>query len=110
MIDALPQKVFCRDLEGKIVFANNAFVKETRRQLEEIIGKRDSDLLAPELARKCAADERKARETRLPQESMLAADKAGPRDCYIRLMTMPVYDARGQMFGTQTMYWNRNET
>jgi twitching motility protein PilJ len=108
MIDALPQKVFCRDLEGKIVFANRAFMSKARKRLEEIVGKRDSDLLAPELAERCAVDERNARETRLVQESELSVQRAG-RPSSVQVMTMPVHDDRGQLLGTQTMYWEKNE-
>lgn len=110
MIDALPQKVFCRDLEGKIVFANKAFISATRKQLEEIIGKRDSDLLGAELARKCSADEKEARETRQVQESSIGGDGVGARASGTRAITMPVYDATGLVIGTQTMYWDRLET
>src|SRR5262249_26710623 len=109
MIDSLPQKVLCRNLEGTIVFANKAFIANTRKRLEEIIGKRDSDLLPPELAARCAADGKKARETRLVQESTLAAHKGGGNAEQTQLMTMPVYDGRGQMVGTQTMYWETSE-
>ena len=110
MIDALPQKVFCRDLEGKIVFANKAFISETRKQLEEIIGKRDSDLLTAELAWKCSTDEKKARETRQVQESAIGGAGVSGDDSGTRAITMPVYDARGQLIGTQTMYWEKGET
>jgi twitching motility protein PilJ len=110
MIDALPQKVFCRDLEGKIVFANKAFISATRKQLEEIVGKRDSDVLTGELAHKCSADEKKARETRQVQESSIGADGVGAQASGSQAMTMPVYDARGLIIGTQTMYWERLET
>jgi twitching motility protein PilJ len=109
MIDALPQKVLCRDLEGKIVFANKAFTSQTRRRLEEIIGKRDSDLVAPGLADRCSADERKVRETRVVQESVLAAQGTDGRTSHTHVMTMPLYDGRGQMLGTQTMYWEKSE-
>src|SRR5262245_7266699 len=68
MIDSLPQKIVCRDLEGKVVFANKAFITSKRTRLEEIVGKRDLDFLPPLLAQRCSADEKKARETGRLQE------------------------------------------
>jgi PAS domain S-box-containing protein len=110
MIDALPQKVFCRDLEGKIVFANRAFVAETRRRLEEVIGKRDHEVLTADLARRCAEDEKKARETRQVQESFLVGQGVTGQASSMQAITMPVYDSGGLLIGTQTMYWESGET
>jgi PAS domain S-box-containing protein len=107
MIDALPQKVLCRDLEGKLVFANKAFIASAQKRLDEIIGKRDSELLPRELANLCAADEKRARQTRRVQESVLTGPGTGDRNTLS--MTMPVYDAGGQMLGTQTMFWDESD-
>ncbi len=60
LIDSLPDNVFIKDAEGRIVLDNTAHQKLLGRQtLEEVKGKTDGDFFPAELADKYAQDERR---------------------------------------------------
>lgn len=52
LIEALPQNIFSKDLEGRFTFANQRYCMTEGKPLTDIIGKTDFDLHPTELAKK----------------------------------------------------------
>lgn len=53
LINVIPDPVYIKDLSGHHLLVNSAFQSLTGKKKEEIIGKKNSDLLPPDLARHC---------------------------------------------------------
>jgi AraC-like DNA-binding protein len=60
LFDSVPHVMVCvKDAEGRYVAANHAFVRRTRRRrADDVIGRRATDLFAPELAASYDAQDR----------------------------------------------------
>lgn len=52
-LDICDEMVFYTDLEGKLYYANKLYADFLGEKLENIIGKRESDFLDEEIAKKC---------------------------------------------------------
>ena len=50
VIESIPDPIYVRDLHGRYVLANIATAKAFNRELEEIIGNSDRELISPEIA------------------------------------------------------------
>ena len=57
-----PFMAFIKDVEGKWIYINGPFLKRFERQCEEVIGKSDADLWAPEIAQELCEHDRKVME------------------------------------------------
>ena len=99
LIDNLPDNVFIKDTEGRIILNNVAHRRLLGRQkLEEVSGKSDREFFAPELAERYMADERSIIESGRPlvnyEEPTI--DPEGRLHCYLTTKA-PVKDAGGKV-------------
>jgi PAS domain S-box-containing protein len=99
VIEATPDAIFVKDLEGRYVLVNLAMAKFLGRRPEDIVGKRDLELYPEETARRFIEDDRQ----------VLAAGKAlifegvaqSGTQSQAYLVTKGVYrDQTGQILGT----------
>lgn len=109
LVDCLPQSIFRKSLDGRFTFANQRFCNTLGMALEHILGKTDYDFYPEELARKYRQDDERvavSREILAVEEEHELAD--GKRIC-VEVIKSPVYDARGQIVGTQCIFWDITE-
>lgn len=59
VIDATPDAIFVKDLEGRYMLVNSAAAQFVGKAPEEIIGKHDTELYEPETARRFVEDDRR---------------------------------------------------
>src|SRR5215471_4048100 len=57
VLDCLPQRVFCKDADGKYTVANKSFANWNGLGEEEIIGRTDFELYSKQVARKYATED-----------------------------------------------------
>ena len=57
LVDSLPLCVLVKDLEGRRVFANAAYLQWRKVELHEIVGKVDHDLFPKQIAEKYIVDD-----------------------------------------------------
>jgi len=63
LVESLPINVFRKDSQGRILFANQRFCKEVNMPLDQLLGKKDSELFGKEIGEKFESDDRHVIET-----------------------------------------------
>jgi PAS domain S-box-containing protein len=99
VIEATPDAIFVKDLDGRYVLVNQAAARFVGRAPEAIIGKRDHELYPEETARQFIEDDRQVLRTGIARAfEGVATGKDGTRQAY--LVTKGVYrDAQGKILG-----------
>jgi two-component system, sensor histidine kinase and response regulator len=104
LVETLPLALFRKDLEGRLVFANQLVCETFRRPASEILGKTDVDLFPKELAAKYRADDRRVMQTRQTLETTEEFRTPAGEQRYTHVVKTPVYDAQGRMIGIQGVF------
>jgi len=99
VIEATPDAIFVKDLQGRYVLVNAAAARFLGKSPEEILGKRDLELYPEATARRFIEDDRKVLATGRPQHfEGVATDEGGAPQAY--LVTKGVYrDKDGAILG-----------
>jgi PAS domain S-box-containing protein len=99
VIEATPDAIFVKDLDGRYVLVNAAAARFLGKSPEEIVGKRDLELYPEATARRFIEDDRKVLATGRPQHfEGVATDEDGAPQAY--LVTKGVYrDRDGAIIG-----------
>ena len=99
VIEATPDAIFVKDLEGRYVLVNAAAARFLGKSPEEILGRRDLELYPEATARRFIEDDRKVLATGRPQHfEGVATDEDGAPQAY--LVTKGVYrDKDGAILG-----------
>ena len=105
LVESLPLNVFRKDLQGRLMFANQRFCKEVGLPLEKLLGRRDSELYGEELARKYIADDKHVIETGEVFHDIELHPSDGDVK-HVEVLKAPVTDTRGNRVGTQGMFWD----
>jgi two-component system, cell cycle sensor histidine kinase and response regulator CckA len=99
VIEATPDAIFVKDLEGRYILVNDAAARFLGRSPAEIVGKRDPELYPQETARQFIEDDRQVLATGQARAfEGVATGKDGARQAY--LVTKGVYrDPDGRILG-----------
>ena len=98
VIEATPDAIFVKDLEGRYVLVNDAFARFLGRPASEIVGKNDLELYPEETAQRFIRDDKHVLATGEPQTFEGIATSALNTQAY--LVTKGVYrDRDGQILG-----------
>jgi PAS domain S-box-containing protein len=98
VIDATPDAIFVKDLEGRYVLVNRAAARFIARTPEEVIGKNDFELYPEDTARRFVQDDRTVLETGKAMSFEGVASSALGSQAY--LVTKGVYrDKSGKILG-----------
>jgi two-component system, sensor histidine kinase and response regulator len=106
LVESLPINIFRKDLSGCFTFANKLFCETLRKPLGEILGKTDFDFFPKELAGKYRQDDQGIMQTRGVFEDVERHQKPNGESAYVQILKTPVYDFKGQVVGTQGMFWD----
>lgn len=99
LIDSLPDNVFIKDTQGRIILDNIAHRRLLGHlELKDVMGKSDRDFFAPELAERYMADERRIVESGQPliEYEEPTVDPGGEQR-WLLTTKVPVRDARGNV-------------
>ncbi|HYP52341.1 MAG TPA: PAS domain S-box protein, partial [Pyrinomonadaceae bacterium] len=99
VIEATPDAVFVKDLEGRYLLANSACARFVGRPVAEIIGRRDEELYLAETARQFVEDDREVVESGETRVFEGTAAGAGGRLQLYRVTKGIVRDERGRVAG-----------
>src|SRR5262249_50915644 len=106
VLDCLPQRIFCKDLDGKYTVANKSFADWNGLRSDEIVGRTDRELYPEEVASKYMADDRSVLERGKPWdvvEEVLSQD--GER-IFIEVLKTPQLDETGKTLGVLGSFWD----
>jgi PAS domain S-box-containing protein len=109
LVEYLPQNIFRKDLEGRFTFGNKRFCSTVGKPLAEILGKTDFDFFPRELAEKYRRDDAEVVRTNEFFETVEEHVTADGAKLYVQVDKTPVYGARGEIVGTQCIFWDVTE-
>jgi PAS domain S-box-containing protein len=109
LVEALPQNIFSKDLQGRFTFANQRFCLTEGKTLEEIIGKTDYDLHSPEFANKYKTDDQWVIETKQTFDTIEEHQTARGRKFYVQVIKTPMYDFNNKVIGILGIFWDITE-
>lgn len=104
LADLLPQIIYRVDREGKLTFTNQAFLRTIGRECNEAIGKSLDQLYPPHLAQQFIDQDKWVQETgkildRVDTHYFIPRD----RPQYFHVIKTPIYNAHGEIIGTQSI-------
>ncbi len=106
LVESLPLNVFQKDLQGRILFANQRFCETLGRSLDEIVGKIDLESFPPELAKKYRRDDQHVVETGQTLEDIEQHIMPDGRRTFVQVFKAPARNAQGTIVGVQGMFWD----
>ncbi len=107
LVESMPQSVLCKDLEGRIIFANQRFCTLEGKSLDEILGKTDFDLYSPELAQKYRNDDQQVIQSGDTIDIVEAHQSPGREETfYVQVIKTPVYDFQDRITGVLVTFWD----
>jgi two-component system sensor histidine kinase/response regulator len=106
LVETLPLNVFRKDLQSRFTFGNQLFCQTLGKPLEQFVGKTDFDFYPPELAEKYRQDDRRVIEKREILNEIEEHHKPDGEKIYVQVLKTPVYDSRGEVIGTQAIFWD----
>jgi PAS domain S-box-containing protein len=106
LIESLPINVFRKDAQGQFVFANQLYCDELHKRLEDLVGRTDFAFFPPELAEKYRRDDQRVMRERRVVEDIEAHHTPDGQRIHVQVMKAPATDAKGNVVGTQCMFWD----
>ncbi|HEY0272604.1 MAG TPA: PAS domain S-box protein, partial [Chitinophaga sp.] len=98
IVQHTPTFVFIKDLQGKYLLVNKEFEKVTGQPAHEIVGRTDQEVTQPAEARKWAASDQKAIETRETVKILGSIERNGQL-CHYLVTKYPLLDKNNEVFG-----------
>jgi two-component system sensor histidine kinase/response regulator len=106
LVESLPLSITRRDLEGRLVFANQRYCVRNGKTLEDLIGKTDADLLPPDLAALRHEADRRAIETKETVELVERRVQPDGEVRFIQAIRTPLFDGGEQVIGVLGIFWD----
>jgi len=106
LVESLPLNVFQKDMSGKIIFANQRYCDELGVPYDDLLGQTDYDLFPDELANKYRDDDKRVTENGHTLEDIEEHRRADGSQLFVHVLKAPVFDADGNVAGTQGMFWD----
>lgn len=103
VIDALPERIYVRDLEGRIILPNTAYLKiRGFERHEDMIGKTVDELFPPDMANRYRKEDQTIIESGMPmadREGRTYVSDHGFSDRWHLTSKVPLKDSAGRVFG-----------
>ena len=109
LVQQLPMKMLRKDLQGRIVFANQQFCDAVGRPLHDVVGKSDFDLFPAHLARKYTEDDQRALASKRLIETTEKHQTPDGSTLFVEVRKSPVWNAQGEPIGLQIMFWDATD-
>ena len=109
LVESLPMCIFRKDIEGRVVYVNQRYCKELKKEAKDLLGKTDYDLFPKKLAEKYRADDHDIERRGGIFEAVEEHKPPGQPMFKVRVIKTPVYDSKGQVVGVQGMFWRVSE-
>ena len=105
LVDNLPVSVVHKDIEGRVVFANQKYFQSADvESLVPILGRTDADMFAPEFAAKFRKDDLWVMQTRQIFRDVEAHPSS--KHVFVETIKAPLLDDDGKLLGVQGIFWD----
>jgi PAS domain S-box-containing protein len=108
LVDHLPQRVFLKDRDGRLVSVNKTFARLVRRAPADVVGLTAHDLLPRPLADRIRADDLRIMASGVMEEYDEEMAAHGRR-AIVHTIKVPVRDERGEIAGVLGISWDITE-
>lgn len=98
LLNSLPQRVYCKDAEGRFVFVNDAFASDVGSRAEEMVGKTDFDFYPTRIAEHHRADDQWVGKRKAVATTVVKHD-THVGESYVEVTKAPIVDAHGKVRG-----------
>ena len=99
-IDSVPDVIYLKDKNGKLILVNQAHAKGLNLKPEEVVGKTDFDIFPKKRAQKMFEDDMQVIKFGKPIiDKVERATRADGVDNYVTTTKIPRYDAKGRIVG-----------
>lgn len=108
LTEVLPHGLYRIDPEGRITFANPAFLTILNRSLETCLGAFIYDFYPPQLVQQNRQDDQQVMATgEIIKQTETCPDPDQPEQVsYRQIIKSPIYDANGAIVGMQGVFWD----
>jgi two-component system, sensor histidine kinase and response regulator len=106
LVESLPLNMFRKDLDGRLVYANQNYQHEIGLPWDKLSGKTDYDLFPQHLAEKYRRDDAAVLTSKKVFEDVEEHRHPNGETIYVQVLKSPVYDAHGNVVGIQGMFWD----
>ena len=106
LVESLPLSLIRKDLDGRVLFANQRACESLAKSLDELIGKTDYDLFPRELAQKYVDDDTQVKQTGEVLHGVEEHQTPHGSVIFVEVLKSPVRDSSGEMVGVQVMFWD----
>lgn len=109
IVDSLSINLVLKDIHGKRIYANRAYLELRNFTLADIIGKTDADLFPPDLAAQFAVDDQHVLRTGEVIHKFEENFSRDGRRTWSEIIKGPLYDADNNISGVQILFWDATE-
>ena len=106
LANSLPLSVLIKSLDGRRVFANEAYLTWRNLLWEDVVDKTDLDLFPESIAKGYMADDQQVldsgKSTHAVEQTRIADGNLG----WVERVKSPIRDADGQSLGIQVLFWD----
>ncbi len=106
LVNSLPLSVLIKDIEGRRLFANRAYLETRGFKLEDLIGKRDEELFPPEIAKKYSEDDQRVIKSGKSLHNIERTVNRQGEPSWIERVKSPIVNPDGEVVGVQLMFWD----
>lgn len=101
LVETCPFRIFAKDTEGRLIFANTEMARSVGLTLDQLMGKTDFDLFPESLAATYAADERSLLLSGEPliEKEEPSTDPQGDEAWWTLTSKVPLRDRKGKIIG-----------
>ncbi len=100
LMQNVPDAIYFKDLQSRFLRVSKGIHLEGLKNVEEAVGKTDSDFFTPEHAQQALADEREIIRTGIPIIDKVEKETFAHRpDAWVSTSKVPVYDKAGKVTG-----------
>jgi PAS domain S-box-containing protein len=109
VLDCLPQRVFCKDVDGRYTLANKSFAEWKGQREDEIIGRTDFELYSEQMATKYANEDRTVLESGTVIHVVEEVQSQLGERMFTEMLKMPRLDLTGRTVGVLGSFWDITE-
>lgn len=107
LVDTMPQCLYRTDLQGKLTFANKAFLEWVGLSLEQSLGKTEYDFFPEKTARQNLADDFEVIRTGKTLDAIQEYKEPRTGECaYFEVVKHPVFNTKNEVIGLQGIFWD----